>query len=151
MDLSRRLIPSYIRSTDHVAPAVKESFDFANDFPSKAHHITRWSVQDTMLDGGSSDKSIFLLRFGIHQFVLFSTTAESGTNVNEANLLLSSLAIAFDTIKWYSVFSFFFQKAHRFFLPLPNLPTQHHTGLCLSARPWPLRVRGVLHLQRPDL
>ncbi len=74
------LILYLYKTKDHVAPAVKEAFDFANDFPSKAHHITRW--------------------FGLHRFVLFSSTSESGTSVNEANLLLSSLAIAFDAIKW---------------------------------------------------
>eukprot|EP01112_Ceratiomyxa_fruticulosa_P015409 TRINITY_DN4525_c0_g1_i1.p1 TRINITY_DN4525_c0_g1~~TRINITY_DN4525_c0_g1_i1.p1 ORF type:complete len:1040 (-),score=265.36 TRINITY_DN4525_c0_g1_i1:132-3251(-) len=59
---------------EHFSPEMNLMIDSNIDFPSRAHHLQRW--------------------YGIHNFFMISTVADTGTDLQEATQLLSTITIA---------------------------------------------------------
>jgi Rab3 GTPase-activating protein catalytic subunit len=57
-----------------LSPSLHHMMDLEGDFPSRAHHLTRW--------------------FGVREFLIISPLSDVGADLSEASLLLSSLTIA---------------------------------------------------------
>jgi len=82
LEVSGTRHPSSPASEDKWAPAMCEMMDVALDFPSVAHHISRW--------------------YGVQEFVLvmLDEGTEGLRSQAQANLLLSSVSIAVANTGW---------------------------------------------------